>query len=201
MERTKTLPTQPNLKNCRQFWSIQLSDDGFIVSKFSGGQACGRVKWNSTRPSWLICTAYFNRWLLIIGCVALLFYLWQLSHPLFLICSYLSLSVSPPSSHISEQWGSIIWFWCDKYRCVRLVSDQHPPKRKRKKKNLDLKLLRWHGHQIQCAFNCNHQIWTSQYKLETYQLSRSRYSELTPPPPLHPPQKQTNLNQYALFGS
>lgn len=149
---------------------------GFIVLKLSGGQACGR--------NWLICTAYFNGWLLIIGCVALLFYLWQLSHPLFLICSYLSLS-----SHISEQWGRIIWFWWDKYRCVRLVSDQRPPPPP-PKKNLDLKLLRWHGHQIQCAFNCGHPIWTSQYKLETYQLSHSRYSELTPPP--HPQSPKTN---------
>ena len=78
-----------------------------------------------------------------------------------------------------------------------LINPPPPPP----KKNLDLMLLRWHGDQIQCAFNCGHQIWTSQYKLETYQLSRSRYSELTPPPPPHPPQKQTNLNQYALFGS
>ena len=202
MERTKTLPTQPNLKNCRQFWSIQLSDDGFIVSKFSGGQAWGRVKWNSTRPSWLICTAYFNRWLLIIGCVALLFYLWQLSHPLFLICSYLSLSVSPPSSHISEQWGRIIWFWWYKYRCVQLVSDQHPPPPPGgppKKPGPQAPAMAWRSNPV--CLQLGPQIWTSQYKLETYQLSRSRYSELTPPPPPHPPQKQTNLNQYALFGS
>ena len=87
-----TNPAQPEelqavLINTTVRWRV-------LVLKFSGGQARGRVKWNSTWPSWLICTAYFNRWLLIIGCVALLFYLWQLSHPLFLICSYLSLSLS-----------------------------------------------------------------------------------------------------------
>ena len=195
MERTKTLPTQPNLKNCRQFWSIQLSDDGFIVLKFSGGQARGRVKWNSTWPSWLICTAYFNRWLLIIGCVALLFYLWQLSHPLFLICSYLSLSLSlsPPSSHISEQWGRIIWFWWDKYRHVQLVSDQPPPPPQGppKKPGPQAPAMAWRSNPVCLQLQPSDLDFPIQIRnLSTIALKIQWTNSPSPSPP--PPPQQTN---------
>ena len=65
--------------------------------------------------------------------------------PNLLISLSLSLSLS---SHISEQWERIIWFWWDKYRCVQLVSDQPPPPPHQKKPGPHAPAMAWRSNPV-----------------------------------------------------